>query len=102
MKIQVNDIDKAIDNLKKIHEVKNAEALAVKHNRIIRGEAQKVQILQECSVLEILSDTAKFGKDNFFDELGEFKPLRWYQPKRMFEAATFLMSIIRQISQCFK
>lgn len=102
MKIQKFELDNALENLRTKQESNNEEINAIDRGRLIRSEDQKVQILNDCNVLEILADTAKFGKENFFDELGVFQPLRWYQPGRMFKAASFLVSIVKQIVSCFK
>ncbi len=100
--MKYSELDAALVNLESRNERKGRDIQAVNDGRLIRSEAQRADIMAECDVLKILADTAKFGKDNFFDELGVFKPLRWYQPKRMFAAASYLVSIVRQISACFK
>jgi len=98
--IQKNDLNRAESNLLLEGHLKRKELASVENGRL--GRSQKILISNECNVLEIVADLARFGNDNFFNEKHEFEPLRWFHVKRMFAAATFLVQIVKKISECFK
>jgi len=58
-------------------------------------------IVNDCNYLGVLADVAAFAKDEFFMN-GSYKPLKFWQIKRVVECAFFLVIVVKKIVACFE